>query len=64
MTTVDTHVGQDVVVEAGRHGVAIFQAVAYEEGGFITVGSFRQKTGFADVPQQCSFPSLPEVLRT
>jgi hypothetical protein len=63
VTTVDTQVGQDVVFEAGRHGVALFQAVAYEEAGFITVGSFLQKTGFADVPQQFAFPSLPEPLR-
>jgi hypothetical protein len=63
VTTVDTHVGQDVVFEASKHGVAIFQAVAYEEGGLSTVGSFQQKPGFADVPQQFSFPSLPEALR-
>jgi len=63
VTTVDTQVGQDVVFEAGRHGVALFQAVAYEEDGFISVGSFLQKTGFADVPQQFTFPSLPEPLR-
>lgn len=39
------------------------QAVTYEESGFITVGTFRQKTGFADVPQQFSFPSVPEALK-
>jgi hypothetical protein len=63
VTTADTQVGQDVLFEAGRHGVAIFQAVAYEEGGSITVGAFWQRTGFADVPRQFSFPSVPEVLK-
>ena len=63
VTTVDTQVGQDILLEAGRHGVAIFQAVAYEEGGFISVGTFWQQTGFADVPRQFSFPSVPEALK-
>ncbi|HYO58065.1 hypothetical protein, partial [Archangium sp.] len=63
VTTEDTQVEQDVSLEAGRRGVAIFQAVTYEESGFITVGTFRQKTGFADVPQQFSFPSVPEALK-
>jgi hypothetical protein len=63
VTTLDTVVAQDVLSEAARHGVAIFQAVAWEAQGFIGVGLFAQKTSFADVPQQFSFPSQSLKLR-
>jgi hypothetical protein len=63
VTTSDTLVTEDVLFEAGRYGVAIFQAVAWEARGFITVGAFAQRTKFADVPQQFPFPTQPVQLR-
>ncbi len=63
VTTADMEVGEDVSLEAGRYGVAVFQAVAWEEEGLITVGSFEQRTGFADVPPRFQFPSKPEALK-
>lgn len=63
VTTEDTQVSQDVSSEAGRYGVALYQAVAWEETGLITVGHFVQRTGFADVPHQFPLQSRPEPLR-
>ncbi|HYO56736.1 hypothetical protein [Archangium sp.] len=63
LTLSDTQVAQDVADEAGRHGVALYQAVVWEDGGLLTVGSFRQLTGFADVPTSFLMPSVPEPLQ-
>ncbi|MGZ3459684.1 MAG: hypothetical protein ACXU86_14410 [Archangium sp.] len=63
VTPVDTQVTEEVADEAGRHGVALFHAVAWEDGGRLTVGPFRQLTGFADVAISFSMPSVPEPLR-
>jgi hypothetical protein len=63
VTPSDTQVAQDVADEAGRHGVALYRAVAWEHEGLLTVGSFHQLTGFADVPTSFIMPSIPEPLR-
>jgi len=63
VTPSDTQVAQEVADEAGLHGVALYHAIVWEEGGLLTVGSFRQLTGFADVPPSFIMPSVPEPLR-
>lgn len=62
VTTSDTSLSEQVELEAGRRGVAVYQAVARESGGFITVGPFVQRTGFSDVPPQFQMPSIPQKL--
>lgn len=63
VTPSDTQVSQEVTDEAGRHGVALYRALAWENEGLLTVGSFHQLTGFADVPTSFIMPSIPEPLR-
>ena len=41
---------------------AVFHAVAREERGLITVGPFRQKTGFADVRSSFTLDTEPYEL--
>ena len=62
VTPSDTQVAQEVADESGRHGVALYQAVAWEEEGLLTVGSFRQLTGFADVPATFTLTTHPREL--
>jgi hypothetical protein len=62
VTTADTEVAEEVSLEAGQRGVAVFQAMVWEETGLLTVGSFVQRTGFADVPRQFPLPSRAEAL--
>ena len=62
VTPSDTQVGQEVADEAGRHGVALYRAVAWEHEGLLTVGPFYQLTGFADVPSSFIMLSIPEPL--
>jgi hypothetical protein len=62
VTTSDTEVSEGVIWEAARCGVALYQAAAEESGGSIRVGSFLQKTSFADVPSRFQFPSVPMPL--
>lgn len=63
VTPSDTQVAQEVADEAGRHGVALYHSIVWEDGGLLSVGSFRQLTGFADVPPSFVMPSVPEPLR-
>jgi hypothetical protein len=63
LTTADTQVSQQVADEAGLNGVAVYHAVAWEDGGLLTVGPFRQRTGFADVPTSFALPSVPTPLQ-
>jgi hypothetical protein len=63
VTTADSQVAQGVADEAGVHGVALYQAVAWEDGGLLTLGPFIQRTGFADVPTSFVLPSVPEPLQ-
>jgi hypothetical protein len=63
VTPSDTQVAQEVADEAGRHGVALFHAVAWEYEGLLTVGPFRQVTGFADVPASFSMTTFPQQLQ-
>ncbi|HEX8698505.1 MAG TPA: hypothetical protein VF815_06700 [Myxococcaceae bacterium] len=63
VTTADSQVAQGVPEQAGRHGVALYQAVAWENGGLLTLGPFLQRTGFADVPRSFTLPSVPEPLQ-
>jgi len=63
VTTADSQVAQGVADEAGMQGVALYQAVAWEDGGLLTVGPFLQRTGFADVPTSFVLPSVPEPLQ-
>ncbi len=63
ITTADTQVSQEVADEAAVNGVAIYHAVAWEDGGLLTVGPFQQRTSFADVPISFILPSLPEPLQ-
>jgi hypothetical protein len=63
VTPSDTQVAQDVADEAGRHGVALYRAVVWENEGLLTVGSFHQLTGFADVPPSFIMSSIPEPLQ-
>lgn len=62
LTTADTQVSQGVADEAGVNGVAVYHAIAWEESGQLTVGPFRQRTGFADVPTSFILPSVPTPL--
>lgn len=62
VTTADTPISSDVSWEAARHGVAIYQAVAWEDDGFITVGPFQQLTRFADVPSHFQLNTTPQPL--
>lgn len=63
VTTADTRVTEEVSWEAARSGVAVFQAVAWEEEGLITVGLFVQRTSFVDVPPQFPMSTVPEALK-
>jgi hypothetical protein len=62
-TPVDTSISSDVSWEAGRQGVAIYQAAAWEDDGLITVGPFQQLTHFADVPPRFQLKTTPQPLR-
>ena len=63
LTLSDTPVAQEVADESGRHGVALYQAVAWEDEGMLTVGAFHQLTSFADVPTSFLMFSVPAPLR-
>jgi hypothetical protein len=63
ITTADTQVAQSVADEAGVNGVAIYHAIAWEGDSLLTVGPFRQRTGFADVPTSFVLPSVPTPLQ-
>jgi hypothetical protein len=62
VTPADTEVSEDVSFAAAQRGVAIYQALVEEAAGRLSVGPFIQRTGFADVPQQFQFPSIPVPL--
>jgi hypothetical protein len=64
LTTADTQVAESVADEAGVNGVAVYHAIAWEDGGLLTVGPFRQRTGFADVPSSFVLPSDPSPLQS
>jgi hypothetical protein len=63
VTTSDTTLSEQVELEAGRRGIAVYLAVAREAGGLISVGPFIQKTGFSDVPPRFQMTSIPQELR-
>lgn len=63
VTTSDTTLSQQVELEAARQGIAVYQAVAREAGGLITVGPFVQRTSFSDVPPRFQMTSIPQELR-
>ncbi len=62
VTPSDTQVSQEVMDEAGRNGVALYRAVAWEHMGLLTVSAFHQLTGFADVPSTFMLPTKPREL--
>jgi hypothetical protein len=62
VTPSDTEVSDDVSWEAARHGVAVYQSVAMESGGWLNLGEFIQKTKFADVAPSFQLPSKPMPL--
>lgn len=62
VTTSDTKISPKLALEAGKHGVALFHSVALEADGLVTVGTFKQETGFSDVIPLFVLPSTPTPL--
>ncbi|WP_147332825.1 hypothetical protein [Archangium gephyra] len=62
VTTEDTKVDRELVWEAAKRNVALFQSFVLEKDGWLMVGPFNQLTRFADVPPQFELASEPEQL--
>jgi hypothetical protein len=62
VTTAGTLISSDIATEASRRGVAVYHAIVLEVDGWLSVGAFRQITGFADVPPTFQLASQPEKL--
>ena len=62
VTTAGTLISSDIATGASRQGVAVYHAIVLEVDGWLSLGPFRQLTGFADVPPTFQLASQPEKL--
>ncbi|QRK08118.1 hypothetical protein JQX13_50615 [Archangium violaceum] len=53
---------KDLVWEAAKRNVALYQSIVLEKEGWLVVGPFHQLTRFADVPPRFELASEPEQL--